>query len=267
MSGSYGVHDLWAERPGGRIYGQVFDPCDVHGERPFVICSHFFGGSHRDSAVWARLMADAGYGAYAFDYCGATFSSQSTGVSTREMSIRTEETDLECVLDMVRSLPQVDKRHVYLFGQSQGGLISSMVADARPDDVAGLFLLYPGFSVPALMRGRFGDVKNVPETFLMWQPLGKAYAVEAMDYDPYMHMSYGGPVNIWHADNDPVVPITYSERAVATYPNATLEVIRGADHDFSGSDQRHVAQQIARCIAEYTERTSAEKRQASYKAG
>lgn len=260
MNGSYEVHDLWTERPGGRIYGQVFDPSDAQDERPFVICSHFFGGSHRDSAVWARLMASAGYGAYAFDYCGATYSSQSTGVSTREMSIRTEETDLACILDMVLTLPHVDKQRVYLLGQSQGGLISSMVAETRPDDVAGLLLLYPGFSVPAQMRGRFGDVKNVPETFLMWQPLGKAYAADAMGYDPYMHMSYKGPVRIWHGGNDPVVPITYSERAVATYPNATLEVIRSAEHDFYGSDQRHVAQQIARCIASDTERTGAGER-------
>jgi len=260
MNGSYEVHDLWTERPGGRIYGQVFDPSDAQDERPFVICSHFFGGSHRDSAVWARLMASAGYGAYAFDYCGATYSSKSTGVSTREMSIRTEETDLACILDMVLTLPHVDKQRVYLLGQSQGGLISSMVAETRPDDVAGLLLLYPGFSVPAQMRGRFGDVKNVPETFLMWQPLGKAYAADAMGYDPYMHMSYKGPVRIWHGGNDPVVPITYSERAVATYPNATLEVIRSAEHDFYGSDQRHVAQQIARCIASDTERTGAGER-------
>ena len=258
MSGSYEVHDIWADRPGGRIYGQFFDPCEVQGERPLVICSHFFGGSHRDSAVWARFVAEAGFAAYAFDYCGSTFASQSTGVTPYEMSIRTEEEDLSCVLDTLRTLPRVDENQIYLLGQSQGGLISAMVADERPLDVAGLFLLYPGFSIPNQLRGRFGNVENVPERFSMWQPLGKVYAVDAMNYDAYEHMSYEGSVYIWHGSNDPVVPITYSERAVATYPHASLEVIRGAEHGFYGSDQLRVAHEITQIIAANAEAGSAQ---------
>lgn len=255
MNESYEVRDLWTERPNGRIYGQLFVPCglqhggDIQRKLPIVICSHFFGGSHRDSAVWARCMAEAGFISYAFDYCGATFATQSKGISPREMSIRTEEVDLSCVVDMARALPQVDETHIYLLGQSQGGLISSMVADSRPDDVAGLFLLYPGFCIHAQLQGRFGDVKNVPETFFMWQPLGRVYAVDAMEYDPYEHMSYAKPVYIWHGSMDSIVPITYSERAVATYPNATLEVVNGAEHDFDGSDRLRIAREIKDIIA------------------
>lgn len=256
MDGSYEVRDLWIERPGGRIYGQLFVPSGTDEKRPAVICSHYFGGSARDSAEWARLIAKAGYSAYAFDYCGATTMSHSEGVGTLEMSIKTEEIDLSCVLDAIRSLPDIDGSYVFLLGQSQGGLISSMVAEDRPTDVAGLFLLYPGFGIQAQMRGRFGSADNVPETFKMWQPLGKVYAIDAMEYDPFEHMHYDGPVYIWHGKEDPIVPLAYSERAVNTYPHASLKVVRSSEHHFGSDDQKHIASEIAEHIAGTVEKTS-----------
>lgn len=244
----YTTRDQWIERPGGRIYGQLFVPKDATAPLPVVICSHFFGGTHRNSAEWARLMAASGLVAYAFDYCGSTLASHSTGVSTLEMSIKTEAQDLSCVHDAIRALPEVDSAHVYLLGQSQGGAVSAMVADERPADIAGLFLLYPAFVIHDEMCARFGSPSEVPETFSHWQTLGRAYAVDAMAYDHYEHMGYTGPVHIWHGDRDGIVPLAYAERAARTYPSATLEVVRGAGHGFYERDQRRIAQAISESI-------------------
>lgn len=39
---------------------------------------------------------------------------------------------------------------------------------------------------------------------------------------------------IIHGTSDNIVPISYSERAVTTFPNARLVVIDGAGHGFTG---------------------------------
>lgn len=244
----YDVRDLWIPRPDGRIFGQLYVPKGTGAPLPAVICSHFFGGSHRTSGKWAAVLARTGLVTYAFDFCGATHSSKSEGPGPLDMSVLTEAEDLDNILDGIRALPETDADRTYLLGQSQGGAVSAMVADKRPHDVAGLFLIYPAFSIHNQMIGRFGTPQNVPNRFSQWQPLGQPYAVDAMAYDPYDHMSYPGPVYIWHGDQDDLVPITYSERAASSYPNAQLEVIPKAGHGFHDAVPERIAQQIAYAI-------------------
>lgn len=263
------TRDIWAEHGGRRAYGQLYlprsaedgglngaDTAENHGaaeggtsatdsKLPAVICTPFYGGNYRTAGEWAKLMARAGFAAVAWTVCGG--GRPSTGPST-SYSIKTEAEDLSCMLDVVRALPQVDESRVYLLGQSQGGMCSTMVADARPGDVAGLFLLYPALVIPDDMHKRFGSPENVPATFDQWGKLGRIYAVDAMAYDPYEHMTYPGPVRIWHGDRDTLVPLAYAQRAARTYPNATLEVVHGAGHGFYGDEQEHIANEIVACV-------------------
>ena len=242
------VRELWVDRPGGRIFGRLYLPEDATGPLPAVICSHFFSGLAEDSGQWAQLMAEHGIAAYAFDFAGGSRKARSTGVSTLENSVKTEAVDLSCILDAISALPEVDEHRVYLLGQSQGGFVSTMVAEERPEDVAGLFLLYPALLIHEEMWDRFGSIDNVPETFIKWQRLGRAYAVDAMEYDPYQHMSYPGPVRIWHGDSDSLVPALYSKRAAKRYADCTFELVPGADHAFEGEDQIRIADAIAKEI-------------------
>ena len=71
-------------------------------------------------------------------------------------------------------------------------------------------------------------------------PLGPEYSMVAKDIDIYGKISsYSAPVCIIHGDRDPIVPISYSERAAETYDNAALTTIAGAGHGFDGEDSRH----------------------------
>jgi hypothetical protein len=190
--------------------------------------------------------------AYAFDFCGGAYSSRSTGETT-ECSILTEADDLSAVLDAVRGLDFVDERSVFLLGQSQGGAVSAIVAAERPDDVAGLVLLYPAFVIHDDMVERFGSVDNVPETFTWWQELGRIYAVDGINYDFYEHIGdYKGPVLLFHGTADSLVPLSYAERATETYPDAELVVVDGAGHGFYGSDQRRVLDQTDAFVTSHT---------------
>lgn len=237
--------ELWCEGPTRRIFGKLFLPEAQDGPAPAVICSHFFGGSHATSGEWARRMAKRGMVGYAFDFCGANETSRSIGPTQLEMTVRTEADDLSLVLDRIRELPEVDERRVVLLGQSQGGFVSAMVAEERPDDVAALALLYPAFAIHDSMVERFGSADSVPETFVKWIELGRQYAVDAIGHDPYEHMSYPGPVRIWHGDADSMVPLAYSERAAATYADCQLTVVPGADHGFYGPERAEIADAIA----------------------
>lgn len=93
------TRELWVEHGVSRIYGVLHLPKGAeHGTPlPAVICSHFFGGTHRTSSKYARALATQGFVIYAFDFCGGSPESRSTGVTT-DCSIRTEEADLPAAL-------------------------------------------------------------------------------------------------------------------------------------------------------------------------
>lgn len=267
---SVAERDLWAEHDGIRVYGRLRVPDagpapesapaagsspagpgagPASASRPAVICSPFFSGDHETAGEWAAPLAEADIVTCAIDFFGGTPHSRSGGRTT-EMSVCTQAADLSALLDVVRALPEVDPARVYLLGQSQGGFVSTMVADERPSDVAGLFLLYPALVIHDDAVERFGAPQNVPDTYEMWMELGRRYAVDALAWDPYEHMSYPGPVRIWQGDADPLVPLAYAERAARTYANAELEVVHDAGHGFYGIRMRRIVAQIAASITD-----------------
>ena len=248
--------DLWVEHDGKRVYGKLYLPERLgDGARiPAVICSHFFGGTHRTSAVWARLMARAGFASYAFDFCGGSPKSLSTGATT-ECSIVTEAEDLSAILDTIKALDVVDSASVFLLGQSQGGAVSSMVAAARPNDIAGLILLYPAFIIHDDAVRRFGSAENVPETYEMWHELGRVYAVDAMAYDFFEHIGdFTGPVLMFQGTADDMEPPAYTDRAAELFADVDYEHIEGAGHEFAGDDRAHVAERIVAFVKAHTHR-------------
>ena len=238
--------ELWVQRGDMRIYGVLFVPEGASGDapRPVVICSHILGGTHENSGRYAREMAARGYVAYAFDFCGGAIESRSTGKTT-ESSIKTEAADLNAVFDVIRALPEVDARNVFLFGQSQGGAVSAMVAAERPDDVAGLVLLYPAFIIHGLAVDMFGTPENAPEVYHLWHDLGHIYAVDAIEYDFYEHIGdYTGPVLMFQGTADYLEPKRYTDQAAEVYGNVDYEVFEGVGHSFQGEVREHVHDRV-----------------------
>lgn len=64
----------------------------------------------------------------------------------RDMSLETEKRDLLCVMDYVARLKYVNSSKLILVGESQGGVVSCMVAAERSVDK--LILLYPALCIP-----------------------------------------------------------------------------------------------------------------------
>ncbi len=61
--------------------------------------------------------------------------------------------------------------------------------------------------------------------------VGARYVNDVDHYPIYEHMSeFHKPVTIFHGTADGMAPISYSERVVRTFPNATLVMLNGAGY-------------------------------------
>ena len=203
---------------------------------PLVVCCHGLVGSIDDLDPVAQTLAGLGVAAFCFAFRNG---GPQAGDTTR-MSVMTEVADLEEVLSAARSAADgweaVDPQRIVFQGVSQGGAVSAITAARHPEEVAGLALWYPAFSITDDLHLLFASSEEVPETLTFeGHSLGRIYAEDMWNYDVYADMPrYPSPVLIVHGDADAVAPIGYSERAVQTFPDAQLLTIEGAGHGLSG---------------------------------
>lgn len=252
--------ELPSERDGMNIYGILYLPEGRAGKLPTIVFSHGLAGTNASVSAYARALATQGYACYCFDFCGGAPSNRSDG-STTEMSIFTEQADLEAVMKNLLKQEQVDADNLFLMGTSQGGMVSAMTAAAHPEKVEGLVLLYPAFCIPENMVALFPSFADVPEAYYFrWLNLGRPYFEHLYGYDPYSVIgNYTGDVLIMHGDRDGIVPISYSQRAVEAYPSASLETFNGAGHGFYGSDFAGAVELMIKYVEEHINQASNER--------
>lgn len=235
---SYTTQELPAQVDGHAIYGEIYIPDGIEEPMPAVIFSHGYGGTHAIGAPYAQALAEKGFVVYCYDFRGGSNSSRSDG-SPLDMSVFTEKADLEAVLSMLQSLDYVDNERIFLMGTSQGGMVSAMTGAAHPEEVRGMMLLYPAFCIPENARAQFSTLESVPDqvSFFSWLTVGRRYVEDVWEYDVYADVAaYEKNVLILHGDQDGIVDIAYSQRAIEAYPAAELKVIQGAGHGFSGGN-------------------------------
>lgn len=244
----YSTQELFCENQGQQIYGVINIPVGIETPMPAVIYSHGYGATHQNGDDYVRALAEMGYVTYSFDFRGGSTNSRSEG-SPLEMSIFTQQSDLEAVMEMLCELDCVDSENLFLLGASQGGLVSVITAADNVEKVRGLMLLYPAFHATDTVAEMFSSVEEIPETVpFLWMTVGRFYFEDLIGYDVYQYIGgYDKDVLIIHGDQDGIVPISYSEKALEVYPSAELEVIPGAGHGFSGD----AVQQAIQFMAEY----------------
>lgn len=142
----FNMQELYAVRDGKRIYGELYLPQNISGKLPVVIYSHGFGGTHAYGVEYAKELVKLGYIVYCFDFCGGSSSSKSDG-STLEMSIFTEQADLEAVIMMIQELDFVDTHNIFLLGSSQGGVVSAITAAKNQSIIRGYYSSLSGICV------------------------------------------------------------------------------------------------------------------------
>ena len=243
---------IWEEKCHGNgvsIYGKMYRPGYESPAKklPTVILSHSASLTADAMNVYARAIAQAGFCAYAFDFCGACDESRSTGRTTDEMTPFTEMDDLKLVISHLKKMNGVDSEKICLLGSSLGGLVSALTAEDASLGIAGLILFYPAFNIPDLvaMMDQFGNLGNLGGSLGgglgnlggFGMAYSEAFCNAMRGYDVYANIgSFSHKVLILHGSEDMIVKISYSEQAVEKYPDATLFTVEGANHGFNADN-------------------------------
>ncbi len=143
---SYEFYD-WNEEAEGKVYGIEYLPSDFDKESgnklPMVITVHGGGGNELMLQSLAKELTGLGISAITFGCRGASESTKSDDGSA---TLSSRASDLNVMLQYVKSLPWVDQEQIYFYGESMGGMTIMISAEYFKDDIAGIILTASGFS-------------------------------------------------------------------------------------------------------------------------
>ena len=222
------------------LRGMEHVPERQDGEKlPACVLFHGFTGHklepHRFFLKICRELETLGVASFRYDFLG---SGESDG-NFEEMTVTKEIAEAGAILDAVKSDPRIDPERIIVLGMSMGGLVASVLAGDRPQDVHKLVLLCPAgnmyeFVKPAL-EAYLAD-PNLHAVDMGGNLVGRAFGEDVRDLQVYERARhYDGPVLIVHGTNDPTVPFAVSGQYIEHCygDRAALHPVEGADHTFN----------------------------------
>lgn len=241
---SYQKSSFQCKRDGLTIRGTEYRPQGSH--LPVAVVCHGFMAYQDTVKQYAAALADMGYLAYTFDFCGGSaIKGKSDGLTT-EMSVLTEIKDLESVLCYAADRDYADSENITVMGCSQGGFVSALCAAKGNFPIKKLVLFYPALCIPhdaragKMMWAKF-DPGHIPELIKCGpMKLGACYVKDVIEMEPYKEIrGFSGDVLIVHGEKDRIVHPKYAKRAARVYWKSStdrvvrFEMIKNAGHGFS----------------------------------
>lgn len=155
------------------------------------------------------------------------------------MSVLSELMDAAAVLRYAGSLPGV--RRLFVHGQSQGGVVASMIAGVYHDRIDKLAITAPAATLVddaragRLMDGAY-DPSAVPDRQdVLGFRVGGFYLRTNQMLPVYEWAArYAGPVCVIHAEGDATVDKQASLRYHEVYANSVLHILPGGNHALQG---------------------------------
>ena len=188
--------EFQCERDGLTIRGTEYRRA---GERlPIAVISHGIRAWQATVRHYAAALAELGYVAYTFDFCGgcAPGKGKSDGDST-DMSVLTEVEDLLRVIACAKSRPYTDPSRVLLMGCSQGGFVSAITAARLGEEVEALILLYPAQYDAAVAATYHLQILGIASVFVCVMLLTNAILqAHGQAKIPIITMFIGGAVKV-----------------------------------------------------------------------
>nr|AAB57776.1 CinII [Butyrivibrio fibrisolvens] len=235
MKSDYTVNTEVVEIPSGdnTLYGTLYTP-ETDSKTPLIIMCHGYNGVGDDFQEEGKYFAQNGIATYTLDFCGGSTRSKSTG-ETKDMTIFTEKADLLNAYNYFKTQDNIDNNNIFLFGGSQGGLVTTLATEELGDEVAGMALYFPALCIADNWRETFPETDMIPKEEEFWgMTLGKNFFESIHDFDVFSEIgSYPNNVLILHGDKDEIVPLSYSEKAASIYEHAKLIVMEGEGHGFA----------------------------------
>lgn len=213
----------WMKNGDLNIFGKLYYPADFDESQkyPVIIMCHGTDATHAtyEKGQWPMKMAQQGYISYVFDFCGGAPKSLSD-LSVMELSGETMQRDIVAVTDTVKALPYCNTDKVFIMGQSRGGIMAAMAAGRRPEEYAGMILLYPGMGMIDRMIANYPDLSAVEGNTIVdnGHEFGKCFLTDVYDWDVAGTCSqYKGNVLLIHGVADKTVEYTQSLKALTEY--------------------------------------------------
>lgn len=231
------------KRDGLTIRGYEYRP---QGEKiPIAIVSHGFMANLMTVKDYTQFLAEMGYVAFCFDFCGGCVMMGKSDGKTTDMSVLTEVSDLCAVIEYAKGLDYTDSSNILLMGCSQGGFVSALTAAKLKNEICKLVLFYPALCIPddarsgKMMWAKFNP-ENIPEIVKCGpMKLGCCYVADVVKMNPFEEIKgYNGDVLIVHGTADKIVANHYVEEAQEVYMareqgSVKLYFIEGGKHMFS----------------------------------
>lgn len=212
---------------------------------PIAVVSHGFMANLMTVKHYAEFLAQMGYVAFCFDFCGGCVMMGKSDGKTTDMSVLTEVRDLKAVIEYAKGLDYTDSSTILLMGCSQGGFVSALTAAKLTDEIKQLVLFYPALCIPddarsgKMMWAKF-DPQNIPEIVKCGpMKLGRCYIADVVNMNPFDEIkNYEGDVLIVHGTADKIVAKHYAEEAEKVYctreqGSVKLHFVEGGKHMFS----------------------------------
>ena len=197
LNGSYVIENISINSNDKKVAGKLYLPTKDDKSK-IVIFSNDANKSYESIEVYAEKIADYNIASFVFDFVGGSEDNKSSG-STKTMSLESGVSDLEIVIDYIKNIENIDKNNIFLFGEGQGGIISTNVAIAKESEIKGLILLNP-----------------------IW-------TLDMTIYDKLPNLNRD--VMIIHSTKDEIIPISYSEKALDSFKFAKLQKLEKATHE------------------------------------
>lgn len=214
---------LYFSKSGGKnIFGELVLPVGYESGKkmPTIILSHGYGGRYSDELDRAYRFARKGYACFCIDFGGINADSKTDGAMT-DSTLDTEKEELQTAVEFVSSQSFCDTDKLYLYGESMGGFVSTLVASSSPELFKAMILIYPALSIPTDYHNG-GGLAN-------WEK----FTENALSYygkEDEIYSKCTMPVLIQHGTADALVNISFSRHAVTMFPDAELIELEGAGH-------------------------------------
>lgn len=160
------------------------------------------------------------------------------GVQPRDPSVRGMD-------DLVALVTARMDRPVDLVAQSMGGVIAARIALAKPDLVRRLVLCATSGGVDMAGLGAADwrpDYRKAFPDAAEWITATRATPALAVE-------NIRIPTLLVWGDRDAISPVAVGEHLQRRFPNATLEIVPGGDHDVAATHADHVARLISRWLS------------------
>jgi pimeloyl-ACP methyl ester carboxylesterase len=228
-----GEKEICLSQPGGeKVRGHFYDT----GNGPVGIYLHGFR-SHSNGDKALQIAQHA----ISRDRSWIRFDLRGHGLSDgdlKEQVISSGLSDLLLVFDSISERPFI------LHGSSMGSWISLLATLRRKESVAGMMLIAPAFNFvqnnlailpePVLEHWRKETYMSFPDAYGE-KPYSLRYDIidDAKPYDVMnLEIDLDIPVHIVHGENDPIIPISNTEKFIhhANLPKLVFERIPNGEH-------------------------------------